>query len=170
MNGNFEKARQVLRKVHVDPSDEFVNATIDEMIASDSTVPGNGPLQKAWKSIKIIHTTPGNFRALILACGLQGIQQFTGFNSLMYFSATIFETIGFHNATAVSIIIAATNFVFTGIAICIIDKVGRRRILLVGMPCMCISLIVCAVAFHYLNVDFSTGTVVSRGINGWGLL
>ena len=84
MNGNFEKARQVLRKVHVDPSDEFVNATIDEMIASDSTVPGNGPLQKAWKSIKIIHTTPGNFRALILACGLQGIQQFTGFNSLMY--------------------------------------------------------------------------------------
>ncbi len=170
MNGNFEKARQVLRKVHVDPSDEFVNTTIDEMIASDSTVPGNGPLQKAWKSIKIIHTTPGNFRALILACGLQGIQQFTGFNSLMYFSATIFETIGFHNATAVSIIIAATNFVFTGIAICIIDKVGRRRILLVGMPCMCISLIVCAVAFHYLNVDFSTGTVVSRGINGWGIV
>lgn len=107
---------------------------------------------------------------MILACGLQGIQQFTGFNSLMYFSATIFETIGFHNATAVSIIIAATNFVFTGVAICIIDKVGRRRILLVGMPCMCASLVVCAIAFHFLDIDFGSGEIISRGINGWGIV
>lgn len=170
MNGEIDKAKEVLRKVHIEPSDAYVNATVDEMVASNSNVPGHGPLQKAWESIKIIHTTPGNFRALILACGLQGIQQFTGFNSLMYFSATIFETIGFHNATAVSIIIAATNFVFTGIAICIIDKVGRRRILLVGMPCMCGALVVCAIAFHFLDIDFGSGTIISRGIDGWGIV
>ena len=170
MNGEIERAKQVLRQVHIEPSEAFVDATVDEMVASNSTVPGKNPLQKAWESIKIIHTTPGNFRALILACGLQGIQQFTGFNSLMYFSATIFETIGFHNATAVSIIIAATNFAFTGVAICIIDKVGRRRILLVGMPCMCASLVVCAIAFHFLDIDFGSGEIISRGINGWGIV
>ncbi|RCK54353.1 Myo-inositol transporter 2 [Candida viswanathii] len=170
MNNEIDKAKKVIRQVHVEPSEAFVDATIDEMVTSNSTVPGKNPLQKAWESIKIIHTTPGNFRALILACGLQGIQQFTGFNSLMYFSATIFETIGFHNATAVSIIIAATNFVFTGVAICIIDKVGRRRILLVGMPCMCGALIVCAIAFHFLDIDFGSGTIISRGISGWGIV
>ncbi|RLV90389.1 Myo-inositol transporter 1 [Spathaspora sp. JA1] len=172
MNGEIEKASEVLRKVHKDPSEGFIESTIEEMISSNSNVPGNGPLQKSWESIKIIHNTPGNLRALILACGLQGIQQFTGFNSLMYFSATIFETIGFNNPTAVSIIVAATNFVFTGIAICIIDKIGRRRILLVGIPCMCISLIVCAIAFHFLDVDFSSGSGVieSGGISGWGIV
>ncbi|KAI5959524.1 ITR1 [Candida theae] len=171
MNGDIPKAKQVLRKIHNNPSDAFIDASIEDMIQSDSTVPGNNPLQKAWESIKIIHTTPGNFRALILACGLQGIQQFTGFNSLMYFSTTIFETIGFKNSTAVSIIISATNFVFTGIALCIIDKVGRRRILLIGMPCMCGALVVCAIAFHFLNVDFSSGvTIHTRGISGWGIV
>ncbi|KAI5968881.1 ITR1 [Candida margitis] len=171
MNGDIAKAKQVLRKVHNDPSDAFVDASIEDMIQSNSTVPGRNPLLKAWESIKIIHTTPGNFRALILACGLQGIQQFTGFNSLMYFSTTIFETIGFKNSTAVSIIISATNFVFTGIALCIIDKVGRRRILLIGIPCMCGALIVCAIAFHFLNVDFSSGVVIhTRGISGWGIV
>lgn len=171
MNGDIAKAKQVLRKIHNDPSDAFVDASIEDMIQSDSTVPGKNPLQKAWESIKIIHTTPGNFRALILACGLQGIQQFTGFNSLMYFSTTIFETIGFENSTAVSIIISATNFVFTGVALCIIDKVGRRRILLIGMPCMCAALVVCAIAFHFLDVDFSSGVVIhTRGISGWGIV
>lgn len=171
MAGDIDKAKQVIRKIYNEPSDAFVDATVEDMLHSDSTVPGQNPLQKAWKSIKIIHTTPGNFRALILACGLQGIQQFTGFNSLMYFSATIFETIGFHNPTAVSIIVSATNFVFTAIALCIIDKVGRRRILLVGIPCMCGSLVLCAIAFHYLNVDFSSGVqILSRGINGWGIV
>lgn len=173
INGNYEKAKEVLRKTHQNPSDAYVNAIVDDMIASDSTVPGSGPLQKAWSSIKLIHTTPANFRALILACGLQGIQQFTGFNSLMYFSATIFETIGFDNATAVSIIIAATNFFFTGVALCIIDKVGRRRILLFAIPVMVVAMILCAISFHYLGVKFTSGSnveVATRGISGWGIV
>lgn len=173
MSGKIDVARKVLKKTHNNPSNAFVNATISDMIASNSTVPGGNPLSQAWKSIKIIHTNAANFRALILACGLQGIQQFTGFNSLMYFSSTIFETIGFDNATAVSIIIAATNFVFTGVALCIIDRVGRRRILLFAIPCMCISLVLCAIAFHFLGVKFTSSSDVkieSRGITGWGII
>lgn len=173
INGQYEKAKEVLRKTHNNPSDSYINAIVDDMIASDSTVPGNGPLQKAWSSIKLIHTKPANFRALILACGLQGIQQFTGFNSLMYFSATIFETIGFDNATAVSIIIAATNFFFTGVALCIIDKVGRRRILLFAIPVMVVAMVLCAISFHFLGVKFTSGNdvqVATRGISGWGIV
>lgn len=173
MNGDYDRAIEVVKMTHNNTSDAFAKSVVQDMIASNSTVPGSTPLHQTWNSIKLIHKSPANFRALILACGLQGIQQFTGFNSLMYFSTTIFETIGFHNATAVSIIIAATNFVFTGVALLIIDKVGRRRILLFAIPGMCISLVVCAIAFHYLGIKFGSGSsviVLKTGITGWGIV
>lgn len=172
IKGDLERAKQVLRKTHSDSSEVHVEALLADMIQSNSTVPG-GPVSQIWNSIRLIHSRPANLRALILACGLQGIQQFTGFNSLMYFSATIFKTIGFENATAVSIIIAATNFVFTLVALCIIDFVGRRRILLFAIPGMCIALVICAIAFHFLGVKFGSGdevVVETTGISGWGIV
>lgn len=172
IKGDYKRAKEVYLKTNGDCNAEYAEVVINDMVASNSAVPGS-PLRQLYNSIKLIHSDRANLRALILACGLQGIQQFTGFNSLMYFSATIFETIGFHNATAVSIIIAATNFVFTGIALCIIDKVGRRRILLWGIPGMCISLIVCAIAFHFLGIKFSSDAKVvvqTSGISGWGVV
>lgn len=173
INNDIGSAKKVLQKVYKDADDAFIDAEISEMISSNSNIPGNGPLSRAWNSIKLIHTTPANFRALILACGLQGIQQFTGFNSLMYFSATIFETSGFNNPTAVSIIVAATNFVFTFLSIFIIDRVGRRRILIIAIPCMCIALVVCAIGFHFLGVKFGGSdevVVEASGITGWGIV
>lgn len=172
MNGDVIKAKDVLNKINNYPDPNYIDSIIDDMIKSNSQVPGETGFQKIINSVKLIHTVPANFRALILACGLQGIQQFTGFNSLMYFSATIFEALGFHNPTAVSIIIAATNFVFTCIAMSIIDKVGRRRILLICIPCMCISLVVCAIAFHYVDIKFASHTVVieTEAITGWGIV
>lgn len=173
ISGRYEEAKKVVMRMHNTPSPELANMVVEEMIASNSVVPGKNPLQQTWNSIKILHRNPANLRALILACGLQGIQQFTGFNSLMYFSATFFETVGFKNATAVSIIIAATNFVFTGVALCIIDYVGRRRILLFAIPGMCGSLVLCAIAFHFMGVDFASGAQVivkASGITGWGIV
>ncbi|GEQ70978.1 hypothetical protein JCM33374_g4659 [Metschnikowia sp. JCM 33374] len=172
IKGDYARAKEVYKKIESHASDSTADAMVSDMIASNSTVPGT-PLGQIWRSIKLIHTNSANFRALILACGLQGVQQFTGFNSLMYFSTTIFETIGFENSTAVSIIIAATNFIFTLIALCIIDIVGRRRILLFAVPGMCISLIVCAIAFHFLGVVFTSNSEViikTSGISGWGII
>ncbi|KAK9244402.1 hypothetical protein V1506DRAFT_541668 [Lipomyces tetrasporus] len=53
------------------------------------------------KTLKELYLVPGHFRAWIVACGLQGIQQLCEFNSLMYFSAIIFQVIGFNKPTAV---------------------------------------------------------------------
>lgn len=172
IKGKYDKAKQVLMKINSHSNEAYSEAILQDMILSNSSITGD-PMRQIFKSIKVIHTNPANLRALILACGLQGIQQFTGFNSLMYFSATIFETIGFDNSTAVSIIIAGTNFVFTIVAVCIIDRVGRRRILLFAIPGMCIALIVCSIAFHFLNVNFKSANdveVQTRGISGWGIV
>lgn len=172
IRGDAETAKRVLLRVETQMLEAHADAVVHDMVASNSTVPGS-PLMQIWNSIKLCHTNPANLRALILACGLQGIQQFTGFNSLMYFSTTIFETIGFENATAVSIVVAGTNFVFTLVALCIIDIVGRRRILLCAIPGMCVALVVCAIAFHFLGVTFGESNeilVLTTGISGWGIV
>ena len=54
----------------------------------------------------------------------------------MYFSATIFTIVGFKSPTLTSLVVAVTNFVFTLIALGLIDRIGRRRILLYSLPFM----------------------------------
>ncbi|KAF9194473.1 myo-inositol transporter [Haplosporangium sp. Z 767] len=89
-------------------------------------------------------------RPLIIACFLQLWQQLSGFNTAMYYSATILKMAGFPNAksaTLFSLLIAGTNMVMTVVAIKFIDRVGRRKILLVTILGMIAGLIVLGVAF-----------------------
>ncbi|ESZ96878.1 hypothetical protein SBOR_2743 [Sclerotinia borealis F-4128] len=93
----------------------------------------------------------GNRRALTIACLLQGLQQLCGFNSLMYFSATIFTILEFSSPTLTSLSVALTNFILTCAALMLIDRIGRRRILLLSIPIMIIGLLLCSIGFHYMN-------------------
>jgi len=71
--------------------------------------------------VESVVTDPVHRRALVVGCGLQGYQQLCGFNTLMYYSATLFATIGFDQPIAVGLIISGTNFVFTLVALKYID-------------------------------------------------
>ncbi|KAI2611090.1 general substrate transporter, partial [Hypoxylon fragiforme] len=97
-------------------------------------------------------SVPRNRRALIIACLLQGLQQLCGFNSLMYFSATIFTMLGFPIPTLTSLTVAATNFVFTVLALFLIDQIGRRRILLYSIPFMVCGLLLAAFGFSSIKL------------------
>jgi SP family myo-inositol transporter-like MFS transporter 13 len=105
----------------------------------------------------------GNRRALTIAMMLQGLQQLCGFNSLMYFSATIFSLLSFSSPTLTSLTVAMTNFLFTLLAFSLIDRLGRRRILLYSIPVMIIALLICALAFSSLNMPKALLTVRGRG-------
>ncbi|TGO19032.1 hypothetical protein BTUL_0006g00650 [Botrytis tulipae] len=94
----------------------------------------------------------GNRRALTIACLLQGLQQLCGFNSLMYFSATIFTIVGFSSPTLTSLSVALTNFILTCAALMLIDRIGRRRILLISIPVMVIGLLLCSIGFHFMDL------------------
>ncbi|KAJ5191153.1 Myo-inositol transporter 1 [Penicillium cinerascens] len=95
----------------------------------------------------------GNRRALIIAMMLQGLQQLCGFNSLMYFSAIIFTALSFSSPTLTSLTVAVTNFFFTLLAFWLIDRIGRRRILLYSIPVMILALSLCAIAFSSLDIS-----------------
>ncbi|XP_014557006.1 hypothetical protein COCVIDRAFT_37531 [Bipolaris victoriae FI3] len=109
-------------------------------------------VERAQDNLSQLIVIGGNRRALIIACMLQGFQQLCGFNSLMYFSATIFRMVGFSSPTLTSLSIALTNFLFTLVAFHFIDRIGRRRILLYSIAIMILGLILCAIAFIYVDL------------------
>lgn len=96
---------------------------------------------------------PKHRRALTIACLLQGVQQLCGFNSLMYFSATIFMLVGFSDPTLTSLSVAVTNFLFTVAALLVIDRVGRRRTLLYSIPFMVAGLALSGFGFTSIHID-----------------
>lgn len=83
-----------------------------------------------WWTFTQLFTDGPSRRALICACTVMAISQLGGFNTLMYYSGTLFALVGFNKPAAVSIVVGGTNFIFNFVNMAIIDKVGRRRILL----------------------------------------
>ncbi|KAI1205103.1 general substrate transporter [Annulohypoxylon truncatum] len=121
-------------------------------LASNGVKSGSSWL-RGWNELLKV---PKNRRALIIACFLQGLQQFCGFNSLMYFSATIFTMLGFSIPTLTSLTVAATNFAFTVLALFLVDRIGRRRILLYSIPFMVAGLFMSAFGFTLVKLPNSS--------------
>ncbi|EON68297.1 hypothetical protein W97_07555 [Coniosporium apollinis CBS 100218] len=65
------------------------------------------------------------------------ISQLCGFNTLMYDSSALFAMVGFNKPVAVSIVVGATNFLFTVFNMLVIDKFGRRIVLLITNTVTC---------------------------------
>lgn len=123
---------------------------------------------------------------------MQAFQQLCGFNTLMYYSATLFKEIGFNQPTAVGLIISGTNFIFTLFALKYIDIIGRRKIMIFSTPGMIFGLVLASIAFHcrsctcydlvdvWLTIDFlsvdmtkSTAGVLVDGTHyptGWSAI
>lgn len=80
----------------------------------------------------------------------------------MYFSATIFTLIGFKSPTLTSLVVAVTNFIFTLAALGLIDRIGRRRILLWSLPFMILALLLAAFGFSFTSLGQAAGTTDSR--------
>jgi len=71
----------------------------------------------------------------------------------MYFSATIFSLLGFSIPTLTALVVAATNFGFTLVALVLVDQIGRRRILLCSIPFMILGLLSAAYGFSIINLS-----------------
>ncbi|MEV7692636.1 sugar porter family MFS transporter [Microbacterium sp. NPDC089189] len=82
---------------------------------------------------------------------LSVFQQFVGINVIFYYSTTLWQAVGFDesNALLVSVITSVTNVVVTLVAIFLVDRVGRKPILLTGSVLMALSLGTMALAFSF---------------------
>jgi sugar porter (SP) family MFS transporter len=80
---------------------------------------------------------------------LSVLQQFVGINVIFYYSTTLWKSVGFEESDSltISVITAVTNIVVTFVAIALVDRIGRRPILLTGSLGMTLSLATMALAF-----------------------
>jgi sugar porter (SP) family MFS transporter len=92
---------------------------------------------------------------------LSAFQQFVGINAVFYYSNLIWESVGFSQDQAflTSMITNAVNVGTTLIAIALIDRVGRKRLLVVGSSGMVVTLAM-------LTIIFGTAPQVSNGEGG----
>ncbi|KAI1318731.1 myo-inositol transporter 1 [Xylariaceae sp. FL0255] len=170
------EARAVIRKISgSDPISVRVGDNIlkdieieirDEEERTSFEVPAGRDSHSWFKGLRELIHVPKNRRALTIACLLQGLQQLCGFNSLMYFSATIFLALGFSVPTLTSLTVALTNFVFTVAALLLIDRIGRRRILLYSIPVMAIGLLATALGFSITGTTTTTPPSTTDRSNG----
>jgi len=102
------------------------------------------------------------YHCSVIACGMQAFQQLCGFNTLMYYSATLFKDIGFNQPTAVGLIVSGTNFIFTLVALKWIDKIGRRQIMVWSAPGMVVGLTLASISFFCEYSEFIFPTTVLK--------
>ncbi|NEN06676.1 sugar porter family MFS transporter [Diaminobutyricibacter tongyongensis] len=97
---------------------------------------------------------------------LSVFQQFVGINVIFYYSTTLWRAVGFteKNSLLITVITSVTNVLVTIVAIMLVDRVGRRPILLTGSIGMTISLGTMALAFSFADKVHGAVTLPSP----WG--
>lgn len=146
MNQGFEeKSLEVLGKIE-DP--QLVESVILKIKEEIELVKLN---RTGWKEVfKPWVKTP-----LIIAVGIMFIQQFTGINTIIYYSPKIFLMSGFDGARAAilaSVSVGVVTVLFTILSLFLVDKLGRRKLYFVGLSGMVISLIAIGVCFEFQPV------------------
>ncbi|XP_041059464.1 proton myo-inositol cotransporter isoform X2 [Carcharodon carcharias] len=143
--GKTQKARRVLSQIrgtqNIDDEYECIKNSIEE----EEREAGGGDTV-LWKMV----TYPPTRRALIVGCGLQLIQQLSGINTVMYYSATILQMSGVQDDTSaiwLAAVTAFTNFLFTLVGVWLVEKVGRRKLTLGSLTGTALSLVILAVGF-----------------------
>ena len=89
------------------------------------------------------------FKPLLLACMIAAFNQLDGINAVLYYASDIFRMAGADKASALmqSVIIGFTNLVMTILAMALIDRVGRKALLLVGSVTFVMSHVLAAWVF-----------------------
>ncbi len=107
-------------------------------------------------------------RALLLGAGLQLLQQLSGINTVMYYGTEIVQMAGYANpATAIywNVGLAACNCAFTVVGLVLVERVGRRKLLLGSLAAVVGVLFLLGGSF-YLNEVLSPRVVAGGGAVG----
>lgn len=147
LQGKDEEGKAILKKIY--PPNEVE----DEINALKESVEIEAKEASSSDKVSIIKLlkTKTVRRGLYAGMGLQIFQQFVGINTVMYYSPTIVQLAGFaSNQTALllSLVIAGLNAFGSIVSIYFVDRTGRRKLLLISLSGVVVSLVVLTVVFH----------------------
>ena len=141
--GLKDKAHAILARVAGEQAAEVEMAQIVESIAHEG-----GSMAEL--------LMPGLRRALWIGVVLAILTQVTGINAIMYYAPKVFTAAGFGAAAAYwcSVAVGVTNLIFTLFSMSVVDKLGRKPLLLIGAGCMGVAL--CGVGYSFFTSSLFT--------------
>jgi sugar porter (SP) family MFS transporter len=128
-NGYMESARAVLRRSRGRQDVEEEIGEIQQVEQEESQL-GSGELLSSW-------VRP----MLVVGLGLAVLQQLVGINTIIYYAPTIINSTGVGVSASIlaTVGVGVVNVAFTFVAIWLIDKIGRKKLLLFGLTGMTIA-------------------------------
>ena len=162
--GQTARARVILEKIEVSSIDKEIEDI--KLSMAQSTIKRQTLFSRMY------------FKPISIAFLVAMFNQFSGINAILYYAPRIFELSGLTNSDSMfqSILIGVTNGIFTILGMVLIDKVGRKKLLIVGSIGMSICLGLVAKTFYTQNFSgygllifllvyimffaFSTGAVI----------
>lgn len=105
--------------------------------------------------------------ALIIGVSLAIFQQVTGINTVIYYAPTIFQFAGITSASSAilaTVAVGVVNVIVTIVAIMLLDRVGRRPLLLIGLAGMTLSLTLLGAVFFLPSLLGSLGDLAVIGL------
>jgi SP family sugar:H+ symporter-like MFS transporter len=137
--GEEQEAREVLEEVQPDEAESQIEAIQETDEREGAT--GLAALREGW-------VRP----ALVVAIGLAILQQLIGINTIIYYAPTTLTSVGFGDEAAIyaNLVIGVLNVGMTVLAIRLVDRVGRKPLLLVGLVGMVTSLTVLGLSSELL--------------------
>lgn len=142
LQGKEIKVMKVLNRIY--DTDDKVRK---EMLGlKKGAVEGNG---SGWKLLKKANL----LKAVIIGAAIAMLGQFMGVNAVLYYGPTIFEQSGFSGGDSLyyQVWVGGVNVVTTIIALYVIDKVGRKKLVYFGVTGMIVSLLLIAGYFYQGN-------------------
>ncbi|MGY4844284.1 sugar porter family MFS transporter [Kocuria sp. MNB10] len=137
--GRPDEARAVLSRIH---GDDAVDARVSKIRSTvdDERKPRFADLRGSMAGLKPV---------VWVGIGLAALQQFVGINVIFYYSNVLWESVGFKESDSFTISVATSvvNVAVTIVAIFLVDRIGRRPLLLLGSAGMALSLGVMSVVF-----------------------
>lgn len=140
-----EKAEAILHKIRVASSEERLVAIEKEHDA---------PTRSSWKEL----FSPAVRKPFLIGIGVAVFQSITGINTVIYYAPSIFELAGYQTAqTALfaTVLVGVINVLVTILSLWLIDRVGRRPLLIVGLIGMFFSLTL--LGFSFLSHTTTSG-------------
>jgi len=159
----IDEARQVLTLLREDSTMEQINEEIEDIkdaIAIEWLKP------PTWMGMM----SPGlNRRRVIIAVIIQSGQNLTGINAIMYYAPDIFKSMGFADSDLLAQgINGVVNWLATFVAFYVVDKYGRRSLLLIGGCCMAICMaLIATLGFVYASTDSDGKITIDSKVVGY---
>jgi len=157
--GKIEQAKSVFRKL----LNEDVVQKINEIKLS---IEGERQKLNITKS-----SSTRKYSVLWIGIGLASFQQLVGINVVFYYGAVLWQAVGFSESDSllINVISGGLSICACAIALLVIDRIGRRPLLVMGSVGMSLCLIIMSACFYLADID-SSGSLVLGGLGPLALI